>query len=142
MTATVEVDDQTHGSLEFAARMSNKTPGQLVARLVSEASLPSPPAAGAMTPATDGRMVAVYVVKVVVHRGASVDVAVSQGRDHSALAGTVHDGAFARVVPMWRRMWPNAALAEGLDRARYGNPRLIASTTSVRARRGSRRRAG
>jgi hypothetical protein len=61
MTATVEVDDQTHGSLEFAARMTNMTPGQLVARLVSEASLPSPPAAGAMTPTTDGRMVAVYV---------------------------------------------------------------------------------
>jgi hypothetical protein len=62
-------------------------------------------------------------VKVVVHRGASVDVAVSQGRDHSALAGTVHDGAVARVVPMWRRMWPNAVrLAEGPGRARYGNP--------------------
>jgi hypothetical protein len=44
MTETVEVDEQTYRSLEFAARMSGCTAGEMVARLVAEASLPAPTA--------------------------------------------------------------------------------------------------
>jgi hypothetical protein len=44
MTATIEIDDYTHRSLAFAARMSNTTPGQVVARLVEQASMPQPAA--------------------------------------------------------------------------------------------------
>lgn len=37
---TVEVDEQTLNSLEFAAYMAGETPGQIVARLVQKASVP------------------------------------------------------------------------------------------------------
>jgi hypothetical protein len=43
VTETVEVDEQTHRYLEFAARMSGCTPGEVVARLVAAASMPGPP---------------------------------------------------------------------------------------------------
>lgn len=42
MSVTIEVDDQTHRSLELAARMSNSTAAQVVARLVDQASMPKP----------------------------------------------------------------------------------------------------
>ncbi|MYZ34987.1 MULTISPECIES: hypothetical protein [unclassified Streptomyces] len=42
MTETVEVDTQTYQSLEFAARMSGCTAGEVVARLVAAASMPPP----------------------------------------------------------------------------------------------------
>jgi len=42
MTRTIEVDEQTHRTLEFAARMSRCTAGEVVARLVAEASMPTP----------------------------------------------------------------------------------------------------
>ena len=44
MPATIEVDDRTYRSLEFAARMSNSTAGEVVARLVDQASTPEPAA--------------------------------------------------------------------------------------------------
>jgi len=40
MPATIEVDDHTYRSLELAARMSNSTAGEVVARLVDQASMP------------------------------------------------------------------------------------------------------
>lgn len=42
MTEAIEVDAQTYRSLEFAARMSGCTAGDVVARLVAEASMPTP----------------------------------------------------------------------------------------------------
>ncbi|WP_055483191.1 hypothetical protein [Sphaerimonospora mesophila] len=42
MPETVEVDEQTYRSLEFAARMSGCTAGEVVARLVAAASMPPP----------------------------------------------------------------------------------------------------
>ncbi|MGO4613395.1 hypothetical protein AB4305_04425 [Nocardia sp. 2YAB30] len=42
MSATIEVDDRTYRSLEFAARMSGSTPGDVVAKLVADASIPIP----------------------------------------------------------------------------------------------------
>jgi hypothetical protein len=42
MSATIEVDDHTYRSLEFAARMSNSTAAQVVARLVEQASMSKP----------------------------------------------------------------------------------------------------
>jgi hypothetical protein len=42
ISATVEVDEQTYRSLEFAARVSNITPSEVVARLVAAASTPAP----------------------------------------------------------------------------------------------------
>lgn len=52
MTATIEVDEQTYRSLEFAARISNTTAGEVVARLVAAASMPepAPPAGGDSQP--------------------------------------------------------------------------------------------
>jgi hypothetical protein len=47
MAATVEVDDQTLRSLEFAARISNISTGEVVARLVAAASMPEPVKAAA-----------------------------------------------------------------------------------------------
>jgi hypothetical protein len=44
MTETVEVDAQTYRSLEFAAHMSGCTAGEVVARLVAAASMPTPSA--------------------------------------------------------------------------------------------------
>ncbi|PRY02037.1 hypothetical protein [Allonocardiopsis opalescens] len=41
MPTTIEVDEQTYRSLEFAARMSGCTAGEVVARLVASASMPS-----------------------------------------------------------------------------------------------------
>ena len=40
MTATIEVDEQTYRQLEFAARVSNTTAGEVVARLVATATTP------------------------------------------------------------------------------------------------------
>lgn len=45
VTHSVEVDDQTYRSLAFAARISGCTVGEVVARLVAEASLATLPAA-------------------------------------------------------------------------------------------------
>lgn len=45
MTPTIEIDDGTLRSLEFAARMADTTVGQVVARLVAQASAPPPDAA-------------------------------------------------------------------------------------------------
>jgi hypothetical protein len=40
---TIELDAQTYRSLEFAAHISGCTAGEVVARLVAEASMPRPP---------------------------------------------------------------------------------------------------
>ncbi|WUJ74697.1 hypothetical protein OG809_15820 [Kribbella soli] len=45
MNATIEVDEQTYRSLEFAGRMSNSTAGAVVARLVADASMSVPESA-------------------------------------------------------------------------------------------------
>ena len=49
MAAVIEVDDHTYRAIEFAARMANITAGEVVARLVEQASVPAlvPPAAEA-----------------------------------------------------------------------------------------------
>jgi hypothetical protein len=49
MAAFIEVDDHTNRAIEFAARMAGLTPGEVVARLVEQASMPTlaPPAADA-----------------------------------------------------------------------------------------------
>ncbi|MEO3939335.1 hypothetical protein V3N99_21705 [Dermatophilaceae bacterium Soc4.6] len=49
----LEIDDQTGRVLEFAARMAQVTPAQLVARLVDQASLTAP--APALTPSASSR---------------------------------------------------------------------------------------
>jgi hypothetical protein len=59
VTASIEVDEQTYRSLEFAARISNITSGEVVARLVKAASIPQTAAATPTTPGTRGK-VAVY----------------------------------------------------------------------------------
>ncbi|MGQ4724899.1 hypothetical protein [Streptomyces tunisiensis] len=41
MSPTIEVDAQTYRYIEFAARMGNTTAGEVVARLVRTASVPS-----------------------------------------------------------------------------------------------------
>ena len=45
MIYNIDVDESTFRSLEFAARMSGCTAGEVVARLVAEASMPTPPTA-------------------------------------------------------------------------------------------------
>ena len=40
MSPTIEVDEQTYRSIEFAARMGSTTAGEVVARLVRSASVP------------------------------------------------------------------------------------------------------
>lgn len=45
MAQAIEVDEQTYRAVEFAARMSNTTAGEVVARLVAEASMPQAPTA-------------------------------------------------------------------------------------------------
>lgn len=61
MTATIEVDEQTHRSLEFAARISNTSAGEVVARLVAAASMPEQtPSATERSETSTG--VAVYAV--------------------------------------------------------------------------------
>jgi len=40
MAALIEVDDHTDRAIEFAARMANLTKGEVVARLVEQASMP------------------------------------------------------------------------------------------------------
>ncbi len=45
MASLIEVDDQTYRSLEFAARMAKTTTGEVVARLVAQASVPETTAA-------------------------------------------------------------------------------------------------
>ncbi|TDW98263.1 hypothetical protein [Kribbella sp. VKM Ac-2566] len=45
MNATIEVDEQTYRSLEFAGRMSDSTAGTVVARLVADASMSTPESA-------------------------------------------------------------------------------------------------
>lgn len=42
MTPTIEIDDLTYRSLEFAALMANSTASEMVARLVEQASVPQP----------------------------------------------------------------------------------------------------
>lgn len=59
MAATIEVDDHTYRSLEFAARMANSTAGEVVARLVAQASTPN--LAQPVTSAGSPDAVAVYV---------------------------------------------------------------------------------
>lgn len=59
MSTTIEVDEQTYRSLEFAARISNTTAGEVVARLVAAASVPEPvPVTGTNSETPKG--VAVY----------------------------------------------------------------------------------
>lgn len=59
MTATIELDDRTYRTLEFAARMSNTTAGQVVARLVEQGSMPQPAVCPADEPTSNGAL-AVY----------------------------------------------------------------------------------
>ncbi|MGW3150486.1 hypothetical protein ACWDG1_38700 [Streptomyces sp. NPDC001177] len=62
MSPTIEVDEQTYRSIEFAARMGNTTAGEVVARLVRSASVPPPaPAAASKEDAEKERKVGVYV---------------------------------------------------------------------------------
>ena len=60
--AQLEIDTRTARALEFAARMANVTPAQLVARLVDQASLPTPCGeAGGSPPSTAAEhRVAIY----------------------------------------------------------------------------------
>ncbi len=62
MVATVEVDDSTFSSLEFAARMARTTAGDVVARLVAQASVPAlaAPPSGANGASTLIRVYACY----------------------------------------------------------------------------------
>ncbi|MFB7085520.1 hypothetical protein [Streptomyces sp. NPDC056296] len=61
MSPTIEVDEQTHRSIEFAARMGGTTAGEVVARLVRTASVPpSAPAATSKEGVEEGRKVNVY----------------------------------------------------------------------------------
>ncbi|OLF18024.1 hypothetical protein [Actinophytocola xanthii] len=60
MTETIEVDSQTYSSLEFAARMSGCTAGEVVARLVAQASMPPPTTVGAPERSDADVAVAVY----------------------------------------------------------------------------------
>lgn len=60
MTGTIEVDDRTYRSLEFAARVASISAGEVVARLVADASMPNP------TPSPAGsedasKLVGIYV---------------------------------------------------------------------------------
>lgn len=59
MTTSIEVDGPTYRALEFAARMADITAGDVVARLVAEASMPDP----VPTPedSTNTHMMDVYV---------------------------------------------------------------------------------
>ncbi|MEU2712187.1 hypothetical protein [Streptomyces sp. NPDC007205] len=59
MSPTIEVDEQTYRSIEFAARMGGTTAGEVVARLVRNASMP--PSAPAAAGAEKERTVDVYV---------------------------------------------------------------------------------
>lgn len=61
MSTTIEVDEQTYRSLEFAARMSGSTAGEVVARLVAAASMPASVSAEGKEQTEDGREVGVYV---------------------------------------------------------------------------------
>ncbi|MGW2511307.1 hypothetical protein ACWC0A_18110 [Streptomyces scopuliridis] len=62
MGPTIDVDDQTFRSIEFAARMGNTTAGEVVARLVAAASMPrSTSTAAGAEGATAERKVGVYV---------------------------------------------------------------------------------
>jgi len=60
--AQLEIDARTARALEFAARMANVTPAQLVARLVDQASLPTPygEAGGSPPSTTAEHRVAIY----------------------------------------------------------------------------------
>ncbi|MCA2203997.1 MULTISPECIES: hypothetical protein [unclassified Streptomyces] len=61
MSPTIEVDEQTYRSIEFAARMGGTTAGEVVARLVRTASVPpSAPAAASNEGAEKERKVDVY----------------------------------------------------------------------------------
>ncbi|WP_327230534.1 hypothetical protein [Streptomyces murinus] len=61
MSPTIEVDVQTYRSIEFAARMGNTTAGEVVARLVRTASVPSSAPAVTSKEAETRRKVGVYV---------------------------------------------------------------------------------
>lgn len=61
MTATIDVDDQTYRSLEFAARVGNTTAGEIVARLVAAATTPEP-TRSTTEKREDSKGVAVYAV--------------------------------------------------------------------------------
>ena len=60
--AQLEIDTRTARALEFAARMANVSPSQLVARLIDQASLPTPygEASGSPPSMTAERRVAIY----------------------------------------------------------------------------------
>ncbi|MFD6288865.1 hypothetical protein [Streptomyces sp. NPDC060205] len=61
MSPAIEVDAQTYRSIEFAARMGNTTAGEVVARLVRTASVPSAaPTATSKESAEAERKVDVY----------------------------------------------------------------------------------
>ncbi|WP_455361583.1 hypothetical protein [Streptomyces sp. SYSU K21746] len=62
MSPTIEVDEQTYRSIEFAARMGGTTASEVVARLVRTASVPpSAPATTGKEDAEAERKVDVYV---------------------------------------------------------------------------------
>nr|WP_078903259.1 hypothetical protein [Streptomyces toyocaensis] len=56
MSPTIEVDEQTYRSIEFAASMGGTTAGEVVARLVKSASVPA-----AASKEDEERKVGVYV---------------------------------------------------------------------------------
>lgn len=60
MTETIEVDEQTFRSLEFAARVSGCTAGEVVARLVAAASMPPPRARDETEHSEEAAGMAVY----------------------------------------------------------------------------------
>ncbi|MEU3409907.1 MULTISPECIES: hypothetical protein [unclassified Streptomyces] len=60
MSPTIEVDELTYRSIEFAARMGNTTAGEVVARLVRSASVPSSAPAASQKGAEPRRTVDVY----------------------------------------------------------------------------------
>ncbi|MFI8350508.1 hypothetical protein [Streptomyces sp. NPDC085596] len=62
MSPTIDVDEQTYRSIEFAARMGSTTAGEVVARLVRTASMPSSETAATSEDGAESeRKVGVYV---------------------------------------------------------------------------------
>jgi hypothetical protein len=61
VSPTIEIDEQTYRSIEFAARMGDTTAGEVVARLVRTMSVPPAPAAPESGDGKAKRNVGVYV---------------------------------------------------------------------------------
>jgi hypothetical protein len=60
MGVIIEVDENTSRQLEFAARIINSTPGEVVARLVAAASMPERPPASVEDGEPIGPAIAIY----------------------------------------------------------------------------------